>query len=433
VRVLIDYRPALREPSGVGEFTHQLVAALLAAYPPDAPASELALFLFSSSWKDRFAPAADLAGAVIIDRRIPVRLLNLSWHRLGWPPAEMLAGRDFDVTHSLHPLLLPSRRAAQVITIHDLNFLAHPERTRAEIRRDYPALARDHAQRADAILVPSAFTAGQVERALGVPPDRIAVCPPGAPDWTPRAATPKDGYVLFFGTLEPRKNVGGLLDAYELLISGTNGTAKAVPYESPYDMTYVGHPSRGAEPGEAVPYDPSDVGRPFRGAGPLGVPELVLAGRATDEARPWLERLERPPLKGVVRHAGYVDHAKRRALYDGARLLVQPSFEEGFGIPVLEAMSLGVPVVAANRGALPDVLGDAGTLVDPERPDDIANAIARLLADDAFAATCASRGLARARTFSWERTAHRVYEMYRHAIERRAGKARRGRPLFRRR
>ena len=386
MRVLIDYRPALREPSGVGEYTHQLVAALLAAYPPDAPASELALSLFSSSWKDRLAPAAELAGAAIIDRRIPVRLLNLSWHRLGWPPAESLAGGPFDVTHSSHPLLLPSPIAAQVVTIHDLNFLSHPERTRAEIRRDYPALAREHATRADAILVSSAFTAGEVERELGVTRDRIAVCPPGAPGWTPRATTPKDGYVLFFGTLEPRKNVGGLLDAYELLISGIDG--------------------------------------PFRGAAPLGVPELVLAGRATDEARPWLERLERPPLKGVARYAGYVDRAERQALYQGARLLVQPSFEEGFGMAVLEAMSLGVPVVAANRGSLPEVLGDAGTLVDPERPDEIANAIARLLADDAFAATCASRGLARARTFSWERTAHRVYEMYRQAIERRGQRTR---------
>jgi alpha-1,3-rhamnosyl/mannosyltransferase len=183
------------------------------------------------------------------------------------------------------------------------------------------------------------------------------------------------GYVLFLGTLEPRKNVGGLLDAYECWVTGTSLKR--------------------------------------------GVPELVLAGKATDQAQPWLERLERPPLKGVVRHVGYVDPADRESLYRGARLLVLPSFEEGFGLPVLEAMSLGVPVVAARRGSLPELVGDAGPLVDPERPDDSAKAIADLLADDAYAAACASRGIARAAAYSWTRTAQCVDEMYRQAIERR--------------
>ena len=368
----------------MGEYTHQLVTALLSAYPPDGSAGELALSIFSSSWKDRLTPAAELAGAHLVDRRIPVRLLNLAWHRLGWPPSEMLAGGPFDVTHSSHPLLLPSRTAAQVVTIHDLNFLSHPERTRAEIRRDYPALARDHANRADAVVVSSAFGAGEVERVLGVARDRIHVCPPGAPGWPPRTAAPNDGYVLFLGTLEPRKNVGGLLDAYELLAGGAYG------------------------------------GHSFKSAGNNGVPELVIAGNSTDQARPWLERIERPPLAGLVRYVGYVNPEERQALYRGARLLVLPSFEEGFGLPVLEAMSLGVPVVAANRGSLPELVGDAGSIVDPERPDAIANAIALLLSDDAYAATCASRGLARARTFSWKQTAQRVYEMYQQAVERRA-------------
>jgi len=423
VRVLIDYRPALRERSGVGEYTHELVKALLAAYPPGGPAPALELSLFSSSWKDRLAPDANLAGAAIVDRRVPVRLLNLSWHRLGWPPAETIAGGVYDVTHSSHPLLLPARDAAQVVTIHDLDFLSHPERTRAEVRRDYAALARDHAQRADAILVPSAYSAGEVERVLGVPRDHVAICPPGAPDWTARAASPRAGYVLFFGTLEPRKNLVGLLDAYERLLSDYGegaGTAKAAPDDerrgtanaAPDDLASVGHSFRGAIP--------AYVGRPFRGA----IPELVLAGKATDEARAWLNRLERPPLKGVVRYIGYVDPDKRRALYEGARLLVQPSFDEGFGMPVLEAMSLGVPVVAANRGSLPEVVGDAGPLVDPEQPADIANAIARVLFDDAYAATCVSRGLARARAYRWDGTARRVFDAYRQAIERRAGRAR---------
>jgi glycosyltransferase involved in cell wall biosynthesis len=392
VRVLIDYRPALRERSGAGEYTHQLARALLASGAVD-------LTIFSSSWKDRLSPGADLAGAVLLDRRIPVRLLNLLWHRAGWPPIEALSPGRFDVVHSSHPLLMPSRDAAQVITIHDLNFLSHPERTRAEIRRDYPALVRGHAQRADAIIVPSAFTAGEVERRLGVAPDRITVCPHGAPDWTPPAAAPMDGYVLFFSTLEPRKNVGGLLDAYERLLIGP---AKAGPH------------------GQRDESDVSYVGSGFSRT----IPELVLAGKATDDARPWLERIARPPLKGMVRHVGYVEPANRRALYDGARLLVMPSYEEGFGIPVLEAMSAGVPVVAANRGSLPEVLGGAGPLVDPDRPGEIAVAIARLLDDASYAADCVARGLARAREFRWDRTVRRVHAAYEQAIERRRHRGR---------
>ena len=384
MRVLIDYRPALRRRSGVGEYTHQLVKALLAAFPADAPSRPLDLTIFSSSWKDRLLPAdRGLAGAVRVDRRVPVRLLNLAWHRLGWPSAEALTGRAFDVTHSLHPLLLPARNAAHVVTIHDLDFLTHPERTRAEIRRDYPALARDHAHRADRIIVPSRFTAGEVERRLGVPGARISVCSPGAPDWTPRGAPPSEGgYVLFFGTLEPRKNVGALLDAYELLLAGRQG----------------GGPD-----------------------GATTIPPLVLAGSATAESQPWIDRIARPPLGGVVRHIGYVDPDKRRELYEGARLVVQPSFEEGFGLPVLEAMAVGVPVIAADRGALPEVLGDAGLLVDPGQPAQLAAAIRRLLDDQAFAAAAGARGARRAGQFRWDLTARRVYEAYQIACDGRAG------------
>ena len=389
MRVLIDYRPALRERSGSGEYTHQLVKALLAADPAPGAPGAVDLTLFSSSWKDRLTASADLAGAAIVDRRIPVRLLNLAWHRLEWPPVETLAHGAFDVVHSPHPLLLPSRAAAQVITIHDVNFLTHPERTRAEIRRDYPALAREHAHRADAVLVPSQYTAGEVERLLGVPRDRIALCPPGAPDWTARPSAPKDGYVLFFSTLEPRKNVGGLLDAWERLIA-RDGL-------------------------KAVPYDPPVVGSGLQAVPRF--PELVLGGRATEDAAPWLERISKPPLRDSVRHIGYVDADKRRALYEGARMLVQPSFDEGFGMPVLDAMTLGVPVVAANRGSLPEVLGGAGLLVDPDQPDEIAQAIARLLDDDDLAAECAAKGIARASAFRWDDTARRVVETYRRAIE----------------
>jgi len=380
VRVLIDYRPALRERSGAGEYTHQLVRAFTMEYAANG-SHGLEISLFSSSWKDRLVNVSELGPVSVIDRRVPVRVLNLAWHRLEWPPAELLTGRRYDVTHSSHPLMLPARHAARVITIHDLNFLEHPERTRAEVRRDYPALARRHAHRADRILVSSNFTAREVECRFGVPKERIALCPPGAPDWPVRATSPADGYVLFVGTLEPRKNVGGLLDAYELLLDRSQSAIR-----NPH-------------------------------SGMARVPELVLAGRATDEARRWLDRIGRTPLAGMVRRVGYFDPSRRSELYGGARLLVLPSFEEGFGLPVLEAMTIGVPVVAARRGALPEVLGDAGLLVDPDRPEEIADAIARLLGDRTFASECAARGVARARTFRWDVTARTVYDAYQEAIE----------------
>ena len=130
MRILVDYRPALRERTGVGEYIHQLVRAYTAAHVDDE------ILLFTSSWKDR--PASTVTadtGARVVDWRIPVRILNYLWHRREWPPAERLAG-PVDVAHSAHPLLMPARRAAQVVTIHDLFFLDSAHETAAEIRRD---------------------------------------------------------------------------------------------------------------------------------------------------------------------------------------------------------------------------------------------------------------------------------------------------------
>jgi glycosyltransferase involved in cell wall biosynthesis len=371
VRVLIDYRPALHSRTGVGEYGHRLVLALTRRR--DAPKVDLGLF--SSSWKDRLEADRFAPGTVwIADRRVPVRLLNFAWHRIGWPPAEWLARRPLDVVHSLHPLLIPSRRAAQVITIHDLDFLRHPEHVRGEIRRDYPALARRHALAANRVVVNSHHTARETEAVLGVPADRISVCRPGVPDWVrPRPRPPVAGeprILLFVGTLEPRKNIGRLLDAYALLAERTPN-----------------------------------------------VPELVLAGKATPDAAPWLDRIRRAPFAGRVRHLGYVREDDLQQLYNHAALLVMPSHDEGFGMPVLEAMAIGVPVVAADRGALPEVLGEAGLLVDPDDAEGLAAAMSRMLSEPATSEHAIAHGLERARGFSWDATATAVVEAYQRAIE----------------
>jgi glycosyltransferase involved in cell wall biosynthesis len=364
----MDYRPALRLRTGVGEYAHQLAGALVGTLD-----ERDTLVLFSSSWKDRLAPDA-VPGASVVDARVPVKLLNYAWHRLGWPPVERLAG-DVDVAHALHPLLIPARRAAQVVTVHDLYFMDHPETASAEIRRDYPRLAAPHARRADAVVVNSSFTARQVERRLGVRPERLFVCPPGAPAWKPRAAQPVRGPVLFIGTLAPRKNVARLLDAYEILAA------------------------RLADP-----------------------PALLLAGRIAPGSEPLLARLHQPALARHVKHVGYVSDDRREQLFREAAVLVLPSHDEGFGIPALEAMTMGVPVVAANRGALPDLVGDAGLLADPDSAEAIAGAIERLLTDPAFAAECARKGPIRAAGYTWASSARVLKQAYGAALQNRSAR-----------
>jgi glycosyltransferase involved in cell wall biosynthesis len=359
LRILLDYRPALRARTGVGEYVHEIAAALTR----QVDASDV-LTLFSSSWKDRL-PADRLPGARTVDSRIPVSALNLAWHRLEWPPIELLAGPQ-DIAHSLHPLLMPARRASQIVTVHDLDFLDHPERTRAEVRRDYAALAPAHARRARAVVTVSQFTAGEVERRLGVPRSRIVICPPGAPSWRPRETAAPDGPILFMGTLEPRKNVGALLDAYGALVA-----------------------------------DMADA------------PPLWLAGGATEASAPWLQRIAQPPLAGRVEHLGYITSDRRYDLYARASMLVLPSHLEGFGIPVLEAMTAGVPVVVSNRGALPEVAGGAGQVIEPDDVRGIAAAMRRYLRDPAFAGDAAARGVARARAFSWDASAKTLIDTYR--------------------
>ena len=365
VRILLDYRPALRQRTGVGEYVHELARALVngAGSSPDE------IVLFSASWKDRLNPGV-VPGATIVDRRIPVRLLNFGWHRLGWPAAESLTGSTFDVVQSFHPLLMPVRRAAQVVTIHDLDFLDAPERTRAEIRRDYGALAARHARRADRVVVNSRTTARDVHQRLGVPESRITVCYPGSPDWAPRQREPREGYFLFLGALEPRKNIGVLLDAYERLLGDT----------------------------------PS-------------APSLVLAGKSGAESTLIQARVVDRPLAGRVQLPGYITSDQREQLFKGALAFVMPSHTEGFGMPVVEAMTAGVPVIAADRGALPEVAGQAAQFFEPDDVETLTTLLRTIIADAALRARMSALGIQQARQFNWRSSAVALREAWTLALE----------------
>jgi glycosyltransferase involved in cell wall biosynthesis len=375
MRIVVDYRPALRARSGVGEYVHQVARGLALGFPQDS------LTLFTSSWEDRPEPSVAPAfpGARVSDHRFPVAVLNFAWHWLSWPSVELVTHGRYDVAFSPHPLLLPSRHAAQVVMVHDLDFLRHAERTHREIRRDYPRLARSHGRRAARVIVPSQYTADEVVEHLGVARRQVSVCAPGAPEWRdPPARFAADGYVLFMGTLEPRKNVDGLLEAYGRLLAR----------------------------------------RPT-------APKLVLAGGAGPEAQRWIDAISRPPLAGHVEYRGYVGEHDRQRLYADARVLVLPSHEEGFGMSVLEAMSLGIPVVASNRGALPGLVGDTGILIAPDDTECIAAALDRVLSDDGVAEEMSGRGLERSKRFQWRYTAEAIHQAFREAIDEQSRRNRR--------
>lgn len=372
VRALVDYRPALRARTGIGEYVHELARALAGTGAADVRA-------FSASSRDRVSPdaAADLPGVTVIDRAIPVRALTWAWHHAGWPPVEWLAGRC-DVVHSPTPLAVPSRSAAQVVTVFDLYFLDDAgDRTTAQ--QDFARLARRHVTAADHVVAGSAHAAGLVARTFGVDPARVTVTPLGAPRWADAVSaargTDLGRTILFIGTLEPRKNVGLLLDAYERL--------------------------RARRP---------------------DAPPLVLAGGVPESGRAWVARAQAAPLAPHVRVEGYVSDARRRALFAEARVVVLPSRDEGFGLPALEALACGVPVVATPVGALPEVVADAAILAPLDDAEGWAAALEACL-DDARCRDLAARGRARAARFTWGATAEATLAAYRAAIAARAARA----------
>ena len=364
----LDFRPALSRATGVGRYFQGLVAGLARVD------REHDFVLFSSSWKERAVPEPRPDNFRLVDRRLPVRVLNALWNRAEAPTFDFLAGERVDVAHSPTPLLLPARNAKRIVTICDLFFLDRPEATTAEIRRDYASLAASHAKRADAILAISETTAADVVSKLGVPEERVFVVHAGLDERFRRgletSASGNGGgpgggdYLLTVATLEPRKNLVTLLEALaRLRARGFDGK-----------LRLAGGPGVDAERIE----------------------------RTIDELR----------LGGTVERLGYVPADALPALYRGARVAVMPSLWEGFGLPLLEAMASETPIVATDLPVHHEVAGDAAVYAPALDADAIADAIERAWRDAAMRETLIARGVERVKRFTWDASARRAMELY---------------------
>jgi glycosyltransferase involved in cell wall biosynthesis len=301
------------------------------------------------------------------------------WER--WALGVEIARLELDLLHTTDfiPPSLGYRRS--VITVHDLNFVYYPQFLTDESRRYYNGQIEWAVRRADHILADSHATKSDLVSMLNVPPEKVTVVHlAGNPVYQPLPAAEatqvaakydlRPGYLLFVGTLEPRKNLPGLLQAYRLLLD-TDATT---------------------------------------------MPLVLVGGKG------WLydevfERVEALHLKEQVRFLHGVGDADLPGLYNAASVLTTPSFYEGFGFPALEAMACGTPVVVSDRASLPEVVGEAGLLVNPDDPQDIAQALLRTLTDEALRAQMQERGLVQAASFTWEKAAHETLAVYRQVLQ----------------
>lgn len=348
LRVAIDGRALVGNRTGIGVHAAEIASRLGFGVPPViASHAEIA---------DR----SGLESCRFVVDRSPNGVL---WQQLVLP--RVVVREECDVLWGPHATLPTSLAIPAVVSIHDLTSIKMPHRHRLRTILSFNTFIRRSLEMASRIAAVSRLAADEVIRGFGIAPSKIEIVPNGVSDYfTPDETRGSiEPFILYTGTLEPRKGIGELLAAWSSL------------------------------PGRR--------------------PKLVLAGDPGWGTSPLLRRYRDAIASGDIDVRGFVDRQTLRALYRDCALFVYPSHFEGFGLPPLEAMACGAPVVAARGGAIPDTVGNAALLVAPGDADALRAAIARVLTDPALATDLTSRGRARAALFRWETSAARMAELLR--------------------
>jgi len=375
LRIGIEAKVLTVRAGGIGRYAMQLVQALLAV--STATPARVEFVLFTGPQTSR--PFLSLSAGTYREYGSPVQ--SSVWRALYTTPVGIVR-QGIDVFHGLDHVGLPpfSKRSRYVVTIYDVIPLLFPYtfslRHRLVVRA---ALARVCKQ-ADMVIVLSQATKADLLQHCRLPEDRVVVIP-GACDarFSPAVDHARltrvrlkyslpPLYILFLGTLNPRKNVTTLLQAFAQF----------------HHMQQRGDP--------AV--------------------HLVIAGASGWRTADMDRTLQRLELESVVHFPGFLDDVDLPDLYRGAILFVFPSLYEGFGLPVLEAMGCGVPVVTSNAASLPEVAGDAALLVDPYDAEGMAAALTEVVHNETLRRTLRCKGMAQAQKFSWETAARETLDLY---------------------
>jgi glycosyltransferase involved in cell wall biosynthesis len=358
LRIVVDVSPLSRPRTGIGNYVRGMVAGLAAASDGQ---HELVAFAPSGP-RGRRRIRESLAG-LELEQRLPLlpraQSWRSAWSRLGRPPVETLVG-PLDVFHFSDWMYPSQRDGVRATTIHDLVPLRFPELVERRTRRMHEPKYANAARTCDRVFVNSRFTAGEVVELLGVPEERVVVAYPGIdplfrPDGEPAdLGTP---YVLAVGTLEPRKNLPALAEAFALIR--------------------------------------------------MRHPELTLAIAG-------LEGWEDRPLNAEeIRLLGYVSDDELARLYRGAAAFAYPSRFEGFGIPIVEALASGTPAVVSSHRSLDEACGDAALRADPGDPRAFAAGLEWALETGS---QVRERGLAHAARFTWRACGEAVLAGYESAL-----------------
>ncbi len=370
----VDIRPLMTPiRTGVGEYTFELLNTLFQIDHQNQ------YFLFYNSHKniDEILPVWKYDNVHFIKKNWPNKVFNFCQKFLNWPKIDkiitkksLLQNLDYFFSPNFNFTAL-SRKTKKILTVHDLSFEFFPEYFSFKQKLWHSFInPKKQCLKSDIILAPSFNTKRDLVNFYNIPENKIHIIYPGiSPVFKKHTEQTKkldlpDNYILFLGTIEPRKNIMSIIEAYETAFNHL-----PLPYH------------------------------------------LIIAGARGWKNKEIFERIGNSPLKQKISFVDYIKNEDKPELYHRASIFVYPSFYEGFGFPVLEAMYSGLPVITSNRSSMPEITTDAAWLIDPNKPNQIVDGLVEISNNQKLKDSLITSATEKAKKLDWTKTAKEFLEI----------------------